>query len=624
MDNLILIIDELAALHAFLPAIIKFSLIILICLLAYVPIALISWILSVAFGKALQKLIFFCEEVSERFFDLSKRCSARSKRLMTTFYSKYTTVISFDNPKYSLSGHPVQNSLDNFDAELKLAPAIAADNETKKSDLINQLKNSVDNLGGNIGKLDDVQIPDLDLDKDHETRKRAALSSLLLFVPLLIAVVIVNTALLTKIFEGLVPVEVEIFGIDFALYPFIAFMFTFIELGVGVIFGFQELKNEKKTPGANDFIISTFGWLIIIGLASMEFVFYLMIGTQTETFDDFNEILSGAPLLELLLGGGILSVLGPSIVFALYIFGHRVSIAFFDYTRETDLERFKRDLDKRYEMFTSIQKGVDKYSQQIKDIISSIRKENVELNKNSKTTTATALSQFKDAIDKKLAAINKSIADAEKIEIPAPEIEAQKLSLEDTTSFHRVNLVYLVILLASLTITTFALPNDFSLGALKFDSTLKNFFVATLFISLSCFAGLSLMTKVLISQTTDGTVGRALLEKPTILNVCLSAGTIVICFGLIYLIFSSGNLMDSLIPLTFILVSLLGSYVVGRRLVQAIGSWFAMCQSMWWNLKSILFGLFGALFIGIRSFVSLISPTLESLAFPVRFIFRRV
>ena len=35
MDNLILIVDELAALHAFLPAIIKFSLIILICLLAY-------------------------------------------------------------------------------------------------------------------------------------------------------------------------------------------------------------------------------------------------------------------------------------------------------------------------------------------------------------------------------------------------------------------------------------------------------------------------------------------------------------------------------------------------------------------------------------------------------------
>ena len=102
MENLIMTIDELVVLHAFLPAIIKFSLIILICLLAYVPIALISWILSVAFNKALQKLIFFCEGVSDRFFDLSKLCRARSKRIMANFYSKYTTVISFDNPKYSV------------------------------------------------------------------------------------------------------------------------------------------------------------------------------------------------------------------------------------------------------------------------------------------------------------------------------------------------------------------------------------------------------------------------------------------------------------------------------------------------------------------------------------------
>ena len=274
-------------------------------------------------------------------------------------------------------------------------------------------------------------------------------------------------------------------------------------------------------------------------------------------------------------------------------------------------------------MFASIKDGVDKYSQQIKDIISSIRKENVELNKNSQASASASLAKFKDAIDKKLAAINKSIADAEKIEIPAPEIEAQKLSLEDTTSFHRVNLVYLVILLASLTITTFALPANFSLGALQFDSTMKNLFVAILFVSLSCFAGLSLMTKVLISQTTDGTIGRAILEKPTVLNACLSAGTIVICFGLIYLIFSSGNLIDSLIPLTLILLSLLGSYVVGRRLVQAIGYWFAMCQSTWWSLKSMLFGSFGFLFIVVKSLASLVVPTLESFAFPIRFLFRK-
>lgn len=622
MENLILIIDELAALHAFLPTIIKSSLIIIICLLAYVPIALISWIISVAFGRALQKLIFFCEEASAKFFNLSKRCSARSKRLMKNFYSRYSTVISFDNPKYQLSGHPVQQSLDNFDSELKIAPAVAFDNETKKADLVRQLTHSVDNLGGNIGKLNEIDIPELDLDKKHETRKRAAFSSLILFVPLLVAVIIVNTALLREIFESLVDVEIEFFGMDIALAPFLALMFTLIELGVGVVFGFQERKKEKTASGANDFIIFAFGWFIIIGLATMEFVFYLMIGTGVEDFDELLDTLE-LGFIYAMLAGGILSVLGPCIVLALYIFGHRVSTAFFDYTAESDLERLKRDLDNRAAMFASIKDGVEKYSQQIKDIISSIRKENVELNKNSQVSVSASLTKFKDAIDKRLAAINKSISDAEKIEIPAPEIEAQKLSFEDTTSFHRVNLVYLAILLASLTITTFALPNDFSLGALQVEGAFKNFFVAILFVSLSCFAGLSLMTKVLISQTTDGTIGRAILEKPTTLNVCMSVGTMIVCFGLIYLIFSSGRIMDSLVPLTFILLSVSGAYVVGRRLVQAIGSWFAMGQSMWWSCKSILFGFFGILFIGMRSLASVVVSTLESLAFPVRFIFRK-
>ena len=170
---------------------------------------------------------------------------------------------------------------------------------------------------------------------------------------------------------------------------------------------------------------------------------------------------------------------------------------------------------------------------------------------------------------------------------------------------------------------TLALPDQFALGALQVDSTLKNFFVATLFISLSCFSGLSLMTKVLISQTTDGTIARAILEKSSAINLCISLGIIVVCLGLLYLIFSTGSIIDSLIPLTFSLLSLLGSYVVGRRLVQAIGSWFAMCQSSWWNFKSILFGFIGFVFICLRSSVSIVLPVLESLAFPVRFIFRK-
>lgn len=623
MELIISHIDGLAVLHNMLPVIVKISLIVLICLVAFVPVSLISWILSVAFQKPLTSLVTSVDKLSINFFNLSKRCNARSKRSMKDFYQKYSTQISFDNPKFHLSGHPVQQSIDNFESELKLAPSIATDREANKAELVARLNSTLQNLGGGVDKLNDIDIPGLELDKNHETRKRAAFSSLLLFIPLLIAVVCVNTALLNEIFASLIETEIEILGFDLPLPPFIAIMFTLIELGVGVIFGFQERKTQNSKSNFNDVIIHAFGWLIIVGLALMEFVFYLMIGTGVEDFEELMEMLDDG-VIYAMLSGGILSVLGPCIVLALYMFGHRVSIAFFDYSAETDLVRFKRDLDSRFDTFQKIQIGMEGHSENIKGIIEQIRKENIELSKDKQIASSNSLSRFKDALDQKLKAINEAIKNAEAIEIPPPEVEAQQLSLEDTISFHRTNFVYFLILLSSLLVMVIALPSEISFGYLSLSGNVERALVALLFVSLTVFAGLSLMTKVLISQTTDGAVGRAVLERPTGLNAAISVIILLLCLLLMYLIFSAVSLIDNLIPLIFCLLSLVGGFVVGRRLVQAVGSWYAMFKSSWLNLLSLWYGLLGVLFILFGKLVALFHPLFESLSFPIRFIFRRV
>lgn len=623
MNVLISHIDELAILHDILPGLVKVSLVVLICLAAYVPVSLISWIISVAFQKPLTSLVVVLGDLSDKFFNLSKRCNARSKRFMDNFYEKYSTQISFDNPKYHLSGHPVQQSIDNFESELKLAPSIATDREAHKTELVARLNSTLQNLGGGVDKLNDIKIPELDLDKNHETRKRAALSSLLLFIPLLIAVVLVNTALLNEIFASLIETEIEILGFDLPLPPFIAVMFTLIELGVGVVFGFQERKKQNTSSNVNDLIIHAFGWFIIVGLALMEFVFYLMIGTGVEDFEELMEMLDEG-FISAMLAGGILSVLGPCIVLALYIFGHRVSIAFFDYSAETDLVRFKRDLDSRFDTFQKIQIGMEEHSVNIKGIIEQIRKENVELSKDKKVASSTALSKFKDALDQKLKAINDAVKNAEAIEIPPPKIEAQQLSREDTTNFHRTNLVYFLILLSSLLVMAIALPTEISFGYLSLSGNIERALVAILFVSLAVFAGLSLMTKVLISQTTDGVVGRAILEKPTALNTAISIVILFLCLLLMYLIFSAISLVDNLVPLIFCLLSLVGGFVVGRRLVQAVSSWYAMFKSFWLNLISICYGFLGVLSVFVEKIVALLHPIFEALSFPIRFIFRKV
>ena len=60
-------------------------------------------------------------------FKLSQKYTARANRIMDNFYKNYNTVISFDSPKFQLSGHPVQQAIESFDNELRKAPAMATD-----------------------------------------------------------------------------------------------------------------------------------------------------------------------------------------------------------------------------------------------------------------------------------------------------------------------------------------------------------------------------------------------------------------------------------------------------------------------------------------------------------------
>ena len=203
MGSVILLIEGLSALNPMLPIIAKISLIALVILIAWIPVSFIAWVISAAFSKALEALTDSIALISSKLFFLSRKCSARSSRLMKVFYSKYSTVVSFDSPKFELNEHPLRQSVDDFYQEFKLVPAISFDREAKKSALILQLNTSLGELSGNIGQLNDVSIPQLELNKDHEVLKKKALNQLRMFIPLLICVVMVNSALLYTVFDDL-------------------------------------------------------------------------------------------------------------------------------------------------------------------------------------------------------------------------------------------------------------------------------------------------------------------------------------------------------------------------------------------------------------------------------------
>ena len=161
----------------------------------------------------------------------------------------------------------------------------------------------------------------------------------------------------------------------------ISLMFTFIEAGVGIMFGFMDRNRDENVANNSKYISLTLGWIIILLLAGIELVLYFLVGClYNETYDGdlealVEEAMSGN-IIEPFLNGGFLSFLGPIIVFALYLFGHQVSVAYFKYSRRTDLDRFKDDLDSKFKMYEAIKSGMSSASEGIKDILGKIKDRN--------------------------------------------------------------------------------------------------------------------------------------------------------------------------------------------------------------------------------------------------------
>ena len=226
---------------------------------------------------------------------------------------------------------------------------------------------------------------------------------------------------------------------------------------------------------------------------------------------------------EILFAGGWLSILGPSIVLALYVFGHRVSTGYFDYSKESDFERFKNDLDNRFNLYQSMKSGIDEISEKISDLVKNIRKENLELNRVNSDNSDT-IKDFQQTVENQRQAIKDAVAEAEKLEIPSPEIQVQKLGVEDSKSFHRANLVYFLVLLSSIAVTAISLPNEISIGAFVTSGLISSLLVAMLFMSLSLLSGMLLSTQVTLVSTHDGQLGKIILEKTSAMNLVAAVG----------------------------------------------------------------------------------------------------
>ena len=622
MEQILSYISDLELIHPILPVFANISLIIMICLIIYIPISLFAWIIEVAFRNFVNLLVKNLRQFSEFLTSKILEFKKNTHEIMQGFYSGYSSYVNYDSVDLKFSGHPLQKSLDDFEKTLIEAPNIAFKQEEEKKSLIQQLNENLKNLAGGVESFKDMYIPELELDKEHVVEKKGALSTLLIFVPLLISVIIVNTVLLNTFFGELL--DQEIFGIPYSI-P-ISLMFTFIEAGVGIMFGFIDRNRDENVANSSKYISLTLGWIIILLLAGIELVLYFLVGClYNETYDGdlealVEEAMSGN-IIEPFLNGGFLSFLGPIIVFALYLFGHQVSVAYFKYSRRTDLDRFKDDLDSKFKMYEAIKSGMSSASESIKDILGKIKDANLNFKRN-KEDPSKMLTEFGNKINSHKKDISSAIKNVEKIKIPQPEVSVMKLSEKETQSFLRSNNIYLFLLIFSMIVLSALMPTQLDYGKNTIDFFGLNVLLGLIFSGFSIILGILNMGKVDVGLTQDGKVARLVIEKSMLFKT-FSILLFIILVAASFIILNPSLNLTSIVLMLISGLCLTACFYSGRKLTLAINTWYITIQILWINIKIIFCYILDTITKILSKVIELLLPLIESLAFPIKFLFRK-
>ena len=232
---------------------------------------------------------------------------------------------------------------------------------------VEELTNQISTLEGMIDLHASTTVPELDMSEADYDRRKEGASSLIIFIPLLVFVVILNTYLLNMFFSEILNPNIYLFGfgIPIQLSHVVAFMFTAIEVGIGVYFASAEYHQEKNTTVTS--VIRIFGWLVLAMLIFVEFFIYLKLSIFNATSMELFEAWSDLPTAEFVIGGWM-AIFGPIIVMSLFIFGHQGTTAYMKVMHTDALNNLKKSLDDSDKKLNDLSNLVERIQENLKSL----------------------------------------------------------------------------------------------------------------------------------------------------------------------------------------------------------------------------------------------------------------
>jgi HAMP domain-containing protein len=448
----------------------------------------------------------------------------------------------------------------------------------KRQETLESIQRDLSSLSKLVDQHNAVEVPALQLnDQDHDRRRQGG-TTLIVFAPLLIFVIILNTYLLSMFFHDLLGANDTSplgFGVPIKLSHIIAFMFTSIEVGIGIYFGTTEYNPPKSSSVTA--VIKTFGWTILLMLAVVEFTIYFLLSFGVKPYE-LVRILADYSVIEL-AAEGWMALFGPIIVMALFIFGHQVCYAFLQVRHTDSLHRLQTNLDTtdvRLEGITERVEGLSKRITELKEA------ELTELRFSNPATEQLSENELKALNDKREAEIKdiesslaNFVSSLREIAAEIPEkndkIEHEKMLLpfREQVSFFATD--FLVGLLSVSSLVGFAIVGQLLWSIVEPTVGLNSNVYVSLLVS-ACLGSIFLVAGHFIFQSFNLTVdqGRLLVRSsPSQVLLKVISALLVVCTLSIMVWAVQQSQSNWMLLSVFILLGL-GLLLLGNRLVISI------------------------------------------------------
>jgi len=592
--------EQSVAISPWLPVIIKTAFISMITLVTLVPLMFIAWLVHWASSPALMSAIRKFDSLALQASSLARKMFDRGSQSFHYLSSTNSLYIPLDEPNEVnrvTELVELDSAIERLQDKIDRAPDLAANTEATKQQTLDDLIENLDGLSRARDQLIMPSIPKIsEEDATAKLRKSEAFSALIVFLPLTALVIAINTALLNVFFSEMFDGK-EIFGLPYSIL--ISFIFSVIEAGIGVMLGGTTSSGGKKSYLDATKAICYF---IVLCLTMIELALYFLVGTYNigglELEDALDMIVNGELILVFVQGAWFM-LIGPVVVLSLYLFGHRLAEAYFEFKRYNHFDAFRNAMDKGYQLSESFLENIRDGESRSIELVAKIKDEDISLNQ-LHNELPDKVEEYKNILAEEVSGVGETIEKARKLEVKMPEIRAQKIGPEQSEEILKLSGAYLLLFILAIIMGAWVFPAanipflpDFSLSTL----------LLSCFIALACLiAGVSIQHRVAVVRTNDSEVARLIINKR---GWMAKTGVILAAIGLaVFYWYVFDGVKFSELRASIAVVINVACLYVGTQLLVSLAGWASLTR---WFMSSVV-GLF---FVLCQFLASLISNALE-------------